>query len=467
MFLKVLKLLIKSRFSKSFLFIILMIFIYSIYTIAIGSGYNEFSLYYLAFIFLIFLVSATMVGGLSLTAADRDFLLTSAVRNRVLIPAFFIAQALASSILFIAAASGAIILFRGNSFELMVGIVAIICMAILPISMSLNMAGRNNYVKGFFSAAESGWVILSFTSFPYGALSFLVDGNLSSSTILISITIIATAVSSLNIRAESLPFRISSFSMRNRTSFKKSFTFTGLSRDSAILKLNFRQIDFTSRVASMGNIRVRINRVGIYTMFLIVSILAVAFTVFMFLYGKKIGPSFFTFILSAYIVWLLSLAFSTGTLSKERAWLSFTSMPVESYLRMVMFAKMLQTLFISVPFALSSIIVGIYIDRSFIPLAGVILMFPPVFTGINFSLSFIRSPYQILQEDILPSVYNASQFALFPISFGMLLILFVVILLPVSTIPVFAASVIFLLFLSWRQDYWKNHLYSWIERGYQ
>lgn len=473
MFIKVLKLLVKSRFSRSFLLIVFFIFIYSLFTISFGLGTDtpdNFGSYYLAFIFLLFLISATVAGGLSLTAADRDFLLTSPVKNITLIPAFFISQALASSLIFVAAASGALIDFRTDQLGLLAGILAIVCMAILPISMSLNMAGKNIYIKVGFAGVEATWVVSSFFGFPYGALSFINGSGVDSSIGVILVTVVATAVASQTIRAESLPFRISSFSSRNRNSYRKTYSFTDTSVTGTILKLNFRQVDFTSRAASMGNIRVRINRVSIYMMFIIMSVLASIFTSLIIVYQKTFFGffgSFGVYLSSVYITWFLSLMLSTGTLSKERAWLSFTSIPIENYLKKVLYAKMLQTLFVSVPFVISSLILGIYVSGTYFTLTVILLFFPAIFSGINFSLSFIRKPYQILQEDLLPSTYNASQFAIFPISMTMLGILFAITIFPVTIIPAFIGSAAFLYILIRNRNYWQKRLYYWVEMGYQ
>lgn len=473
MFIKVMKLLIKSRFSKAFLLIILAIFVYSFFVISFGFDLNSeknFGSYYLAFFFLLFLISATVGGGLSVTRADLDFLLTSAVRNRDLIPAFFIAQSLSSSLIFIAAASGAIAFYRTNLSDFMLGIVAIICMAILPISMSLNMAGKGMKLKAPAAAIEGLWIVSSFIGFQYGALSFITYLNPYSSLIVIFSTIIATAVASTTIRGESLPFRISSFSMRGKNSYDKSFSFMGKNPVEAIMSLHFRQVDFTSRVASMGNIRVKVNRVSIYMLFAIISVIALLLTFLLIEFQRNFLStygSFGIYLLSAYIAWFLSLMLSTGTLSKERAWLSFTSIPIEIYLRKVMEAKVLQTLFASVPFIISFIILGFYVSHTFFILTIVLILFPPLYSGINFSLSFLRKPYQILQENILPSTYNASQFAVFPISFTMLIALFAVVIFPITIPFIFTIDLLILLFLSFRKSYWQKRLYQWIERGYQ
>ncbi|MGP6239592.1 hypothetical protein ACNF40_04140 [Cuniculiplasma sp. SKW4] len=473
MFIKVMKLLVKSRFSRAFLLILFGIFAYSFFVISFGFDFNSeksFGSYYLAFFFLLFLLSATVGGGLSVTRADLDFLLTSAVRNRDLIPAFFIAQALSSSLIFIAAASGAIAFFRTNLSGFILGIVAIICMAILPISMSLNMAGKGMNLKVPVAAIEAGWIVSSFIGFPYGALSFITYLDPYSSLTVIILTIVATAVAATTIRGESLPFRISSFSMRTKNSYDKSFSFKEKNPVEAIMSLHFRQVDFTSRVASMGNIRVKVNRVSIYMLFAILSAIAFVVTFLLIEFQGNFLSTFGSFgiyLLAAYFAWFLSLMLSTGTLSKERAWLSFTSIPIEIYLRKVMEAKILQTLFASVPFIISFIVLGIYISHTFFIMTIVLILFPPLYSGINFSLSFLRKPYQILQENILPSTYNASQFAVFPITFTMLIALFVVVIFPVTIPLIFAIDVLILLYLSFRKSYWQKRLYQWIERGYQ
>ncbi len=471
MFLKVLKLLIKSRFSRNYLILIFFIFIYSIFTVNFGlNDTTSFGSYYLAFFFLLFLISAIYAGGISTTAADRDFLLTSPLENRVLVPAFFISQALASSLIFISAASAAFIILKTNSISLLVGIVDIACMAILPISMSLNMAGLPRTARIGASGVAGLWVVSSYLGFPYGPMAFLSGHLLQSSLFLIMVTIVATLVSFRSISQESLPFRLSAMSTKSK-SFKDLFKFSNKAPSMAVFELHFKQVDFSSRTASMGNIRVRVNRVSIFTIALLTSFFAFAFTIFQLVYVRHLTGGYAITLLyvlfpEVYIAWGIALGLSTGTLSKERAWLAFISFPVETYMQITASAKMFQAFIVSLPIIIANIILaimGVPFTWEFILIFAILV---PVYSGINFSLSFYRKTFQITQEDVLPSTYNLTQFILLPVSFIMLILLFFSVFFTLSLPFVIAGAVMFLGIFLLRKEHWKKGLYKMVENGY-
>jgi hypothetical protein len=470
MFYKVLKLLIKSRFSRSYLFIILLIFIYSIITIHFGvSDTANFGSYYLAFFFIIFLVSAIYMGGISTTSADRDFLLTSSIENVVLVPAFFISQALASSLIFVSAASASLILLRHDQTALLIGILDIFCMAILPISMSLNMAEQPRPVKIVSAGIALIWILSSYLNFPYGPMSFL-SGHLYSSTIvLVLVTAIATVISFRAIKQESLPYRLSAMTSKGK-GFKSLFNFNQQKPYRAIFELHFKQVDFSTRAASMGNIRIKVNRVSVYTISLLTTALAVGFSSFEFFYVRNIisGSSSLIYVLfpEVYIAWGISLGLSTGTLSKERAWLAFITIPIENYMQVTALAKMSQALVIALPFIGANIFLLIEGFPYAFPSLLIFIFLVPIYCGINFSMSFYRKTFQITQEDVLPSTYNMSQFILLPVSFILLALLFVgIFFLPSLPLVIIGAGT-FLAAVLMNKSHWKNGMYAMVEKGY-
>ena len=466
MFLKLLTLLVRTRFSRSYLIIVSLVFLYSILALWMGFTSSVFiPKYYLGFIFAIFLVPSTYMGGLSINEADRDFLFTSAIRNRDLIPTFYLAQAIASSLIFMSATLVYLTLLAGNSLDLFYGIVSVICMSLLPISMSLNMAGKSSMVKIPVITLESLWILSSFFGYSIGPVSFLDGGTVSliSTLVLLTVTVITTGFAFLSINAESLPFRFYSFSSRNTDHFTKTQKFTGMGSKKAVIKLNFTQVDFTSRIASVGNIRVKVNRISVYTLFIVMCIFSAVYFGVSFFYIRT--ESFQLFIATSYIAWFLIMAMSSGTMSKERAWLSLSAMSIESYMRLLMISKILQALFVSLPFSIVAIVLsfGGILSPS-VPL--LFLFVVPSFAGINFVISLIRKPYQVLQEDILPSIYNSSQFMTVPISIFMLFFIFVVMIYPFAFLFVIPATLIVISVSFFSRFYWQNGIYRWIERGY-
>ncbi len=466
MFLKLLILLLRTRFSKSFMLIVCLVFVYSL--IALGLGFASGGIipqYYLGFIFSVFLLPATLFGGISINEADRDFLFTSSIRNRDLIPSFYIAQAVASSIIFVSATFVYLSMLTTKPYFLWMGIVSVVAMSFLPISMSLFMAGKHILIKVSASILEVLWIFSSFAGYNFGPLYFLNEnsGSLISMGILVSITVIVTGLAFMSINAESLPFTFYSLSEKNRNYFTRNHKFSGMKSTNAILKLNFSQIDFTSRMASVGNIRVRVNRISVYAMFLIMCLFSLIFYLIVHYYLFR-NP-FDLFIASAYVAWFLILALSTGTMSKERAWLSLSAMSIDGYLRLILISKILQSIFISLPFFVVFMIMSL---QGMMPYeySLLFLCIVPAFSGINFILSFLRKPYQVLQEDILPAIYNSSQFMTVPISIVNLFFIFIVMLFSFSFYIVFPAAIVILALVIHSKSYWRDSIYRWVEIGY-
>ncbi len=309
------------------------------------------------------------------------------------------------------------------------------------------------------------WIFSSFAGYNFGPLYFLNEnsGSLISMGILVSITVIVTGLAFMSINAESLPFTFYSLSEKNRNYFTRNHKFSGMKSTNAILKLNFSQIDFTSRMASVGNIRVRVNRISVYAMFLIMCLFSLIFYLIVHYYLFR-NP-FDLFIASAYVAWFLILALSTGTMSKERAWLSLSAMSIDGYLRLILISKILQSIFISLPFFVVFMIMSL---QGMMPYeySLLFLCIVPAFSGINFILSFLRKPYQVLQEDILPAIYNSSQFMTVPISIVNLFFIFIVMLFSFSFYIVFPAAIVILALVIHSKSYWRDSIYRWVEIGY-
>jgi hypothetical protein len=222
----------------------------------------------------------------------------------------------------------------------------------------------------------------------------------------------------------------------------------------------------------MGNIKIKVNRVSVYTILILVSALAAGFGIYELFINKNIptslgSPGAFLFLFpEAYAQWGLAMGLSSGTLSKERAWLAFLSMPIEKYMGITLVSKMIQTLVIASPFLIVNAILAYRGMFGALPSLIIFAILVPIYSGINFSLSFYKKTFQIKQEDVLPTTYNLSQFRTLPISFAMLILIFVALFVPISLPIIIGGSIIFLAYFTLNKSRWKRALYNMIENGY-
>lgn len=480
MFLKLLKLLLKSRYTKGYLSIILLVFFYSIITGSVGmeSGSSYYSVYYLAVIFGIFTVSATLFGGISTTSADRNFLLTSPVKSRDLIPAFFIIQAVNTSILFIAASFGGIIETAKNMTSIYYDIIGILIFSVFPISMSINYYDISSKYKIITAVLEIAWIGSSFFNFQYGAISFITNGSISSIYLLLIVFIISMVFSSYRTRSEELPFRLNDIRIRKiKEVYKSEKSFRGKSSTMAVFLFHWKYIDLSSRIATQGNLRIRVSRIKFYIIPIITSIISII--LFLAIFNKlpfvhfslvKNGdtPSLFELgFLESYIAWSLSLAMGSGLISRERAWLGFSSMNFRRYLLISTLAKSLQGMIGSLPiFMMNMAVYLLTANVYFLYLALIFIISVPEVSALVLLLNVNKRAFQITSEDVLPRPYSIGQFVFFVTSFVVLFILIFETLLTQYDYYDFAVILIILLVLISMKEHWNEKLYEMIEDGY-
>ncbi|MGP6219719.1 hypothetical protein [Caldiplasma sukawensis] len=479
MFLKLLKLLLKSRYTKGYLSIILLVFFYSIITGSVGEegGYSFYSVYYLAFIFGLFTVSATLFGGISTTSADRNFLLTSPVKSRDLIPAFFIVQAVNTSILFIAASFGGIIETAKNITSIYYDIIGILIFSVFPISMSINYYDISLKYKLVTAVLEVIWIGSSFFNFKYGAISFITNGSIVSIYLLLTVFIISMAFSSYRTRSEELPFRLNDIRIRKmKEVYKSEKTFRGKSSTLAVFLFHFKYIDLSSRVATQGNLRIRVSRVKFYIVPLITSVISII--LFLIIFGRipfvhfsmasKGDLSLFELgFLESYVAWSLSLAMGSGLISRERAWLGFSSMDFRRYLLICTSAKFLQGMIGSLPIFIMNMTAYFLTSKIyFLYLAFIFIISVPEVSALVLLLNVNKRAFQITSEDVLPRPYSMGQFLFFGTSFVVLFVLIFETLLTQYDFYDFAVIFLVLIVLISMKNYWNEKLYDMIEDGY-
>ncbi len=473
---KVLKLLIKTRFSPSFFVMIFLLIFYSIISLVDG-GQRNISLIgsiYFGFIITVFITISIILGGVSVTKSDQEFLLVSAIKRRDMVLPLFFAQFLASGLLMLAAALVAIVeLYRGSPL-LIIALVDVVLLTLFSVSSGIALSDRPLYMRIPIAALSVLWILSPYLGFRYGAISFLATDPYYSLITVLPVTVLSLVGAALVLSGENLPFRVSGM-RRQARDFRKTSTYAGLSPAIAIIKLGITQVSIASRSSSLGNIRATARRVQ-FTTFLY------AFTIAAILYAVVVAklnssdsyiPIFSGFGFNIYALILVlyggsapQMMMSSGAMAYERAWLSLTSMEPGRYINTLIISKMLQAALAGIPLSAANIalhFIGIKGTLGAIPVFEIV---SPFTVGVYLFMAFSVRPYQMKDENYIPARFSATQFIMvFPLFMFYGIAFSTMFYLPslIATVPLMALVTALILT---RQRYWERRVNKMVEAGF-
>ncbi len=473
MFPKLLKLIIKSRFSWTYLLIILIFLIYgamAIITSTLPTG-NSFADYYFAGIFGLFTAVSILLGGLSMTQSDSEFLIVSAVKRRDLSYALYIGQYLYTGpIIFVAFLLYAFTSHYSGLDKLLI-FVDVLLMSSVPVSLTVACTNVNIRIRVAAAAAFLVWVFSFKLGFDYSPVSML-QGHLFQAvvpTMIFSVLMLLLALHIL--RRGDLAYKL--FNSRTRGSeYKRIKKYSNLSPRRAIFQYGFSQFEITTRsnfsgTPTLSGRRIRANLVLI---FFVVGAIAYGYAAYRFNPSNSgpggLGINIVTLLVSIYAGALPPLLMSGSTMPMERAWLSFTSMSPSSYMPMLAISKMIQILYLMSSFIVVDVVLN------FLGVVGSLnnlvffLFVEPLFLVLFMVINYRVQSYQIKDEKLITSRYSAAQFALLPpmlAFFGIAAVSSVLLLSDLFIIPILA--VISTLFLLWK-GFWDRRLYKLVETGF-
>lgn len=471
MFPKLLKLIIKSRFSWTY-FLIIFIFLVYAGTAVISSRAPtgaDFGDYYFAGMLALFSLISILMGGLSMTKSDSEFLLVSPVNRRTLSSTLYVGQYLYTGpIIFVAfivytltapySASDKIILFIDD-----------ILLSTLPVSLSVTSANLNIRLRIIAGIVFALWVFSFRLGFQYSPIS-MFNGHLYDAVIpsmILSIVLIAGSLSMLS--SEKLAFKVMDRRI-GKSEYKHIKSYTGLSPARAIFQYGFTRFEIATRsnfsgTPTLSGRRVRANLVVIVFM---IGAIIYGYAAYRFNPPSNDPFSFniVTLFAGLYIGAFPPLIMSGSTMPMERAWLSFTSMKPSKYLPLLVLAKMAQMTFLMASFIVVDIALLFLGVGSALNNLILFLVIDPLFLAFFMAINYRVQSYQIKDEKLITSRYSAGQFILIPpmlIFLGIAGITSIFLFSALIIIPIIA--VLAFAILMWK-GFWDRRIYRLVEKGF-
>lgn len=471
MFTKIMKLILKSRFSWSYFLIIFVFVFYAFSTsLASGSPQSVTDLYYFGGILSFFSIVALVVGGLTMSKSDSEFLLISPVRRRSMASALYVGQYLYTGPLLLSAFA-VFVLSHPYSPMVKLGLVGvIILLSTLPVSLNVNTTGFPNWSRFLIAGVTVLWIFSFHFGFVYSPVSILLNHVYTGAAASVAVTAVLLARSVYMLGDDDLAIKV--LDVRNRNpDYKTIRDYSSLSPVRAIMMYGFSQFEIATRSNLSGAPTITGRRIKISVALVIFAAIAVAYGVIVHTLGAVNNPNGFGYLYiiifaTLYIGVYPAILMSGSTLPMERAWLSFTSMRPSSYMPVLAASKMLQVVLLLLPFTVVDVV--LFFLGYHYALANTLdfLVYEPIFLGIFIAVNYKSQSYQITEEKLITSRFNASQFVLLPFMFLYFGAVGVSIIFPIGNIvavPVLAAFV-YLLF-RWK-GYWDRRLYKLIEKGY-
>lgn len=418
MTLKLFSFIVRTRFSRPLLVALLIILLYSLFLGFVGrrddTFLSSFSEIYVSGILTALMIFMVFMGGVAVMKSDMDFLFPLPLGKWEKTFALFFSQFLATGISFIFAVGYVMPYIGITLYEKELVLFGLVLLSIFVTAISSISHRLNNSTKAALSSALGGWALLPFIGINYSFTSLFTGNPVFAVLMLLLLDIPVCAIAFRELANAEIGVLKST--SRTAAVFRRSETFTGASPVRAIYRKNINEVNFTGRIGIGGSVRVRISRIPVVYLVAGVSIISIIYYVL----AKRQDSNFNLVVLfgTIYIGIFASLLLSQEVLSHERAWLGFTSMPVQHYWKHLCTSKTLQSMVILSPIALTDLLLYFEGIRMGLGAALFILITVPLSVPLIMYFNARISWNQIIDTEFMSGQQNLRQVAsLIPIFF--------------------------------------------------
>ena len=411
MLFRVLKFVLRTRFSRPFLgFILLMIFYSIVISRAIPpTGISVIISYYIVGIVAFFLAMSLATGGVMVMKSDRDFLFTLPLSSRDLSIAIFFSQ-------FIAYGVTVLLLFAYLSQAFSSALLLVDLVALALILTSLGTIAPSMTTKGRVSASVllALWTSSALLKFP-----FTPGSAFSGSVVYGTATLVVLAAATVTIAFRNLPHveldMVKSMVRSSSSEIKSPNSYVGKSPVSAIYFMNLSNMSLAGRFNMAGTARYVSKRVKSIWVAAIASAGAAGYIAFILIAYGAVHSSAAPLpaqIIANVILGFLAFAFSQSAITYERIWLSLTSLPPATYFRNLIAAKVLSLMLILAPFAVADAALAYLGYAGALASMVVVAVVIPGFFVLEVCWAAFTAPIQVKGDDMLmPAQFNLRQMA--------------------------------------------------------
>lgn len=464
-------LLVRTRFTWYFLLMVGLIAIYSLYQIPLQANsilYNYSTLYFTG-VFGVYTILAAVMGGISVSKSDQEFLLVSPISKRSLIPSLLIVQVLGSGLLLIAVTILSLASLNYGPPGLILSAVNLVLLDAIMISVGIATFPFSRKVRILFAAVLSAWVLSYLAGFPFAPQMFVEGHPLEPLLFTAPVAALSMVGAVRALMREDLPLRLSSPKVSAKEA-RTSVHYVDLTPLKAVFVNSITNLAFSTNSMMAGGIRTRMNKIRLRTYVIVLTLFAIAYgalAYFLIPYGvQSDGYNFVVLFGALYAGVLPQFVFNSGAMVYERAWLSFTSMEPWRYITVTVWAKVALSVLTSIPFIVVSILDYFAGVLNIFESILVFLVLDPLLIGLYLFVAFSTSYYQITDENFLSSRMTAAQFvpALPLILFTFIVI--ISILVPVVLAIAAGVSAVLLIYLTTRKEYWERKISRLVEKGF-
>lgn len=409
---KLLKFILRTRFSRPFLILMGVIVLYAV--IATGltppSEVTKVLSYEGTGVVAFFFGVSLATGGVMVMKSDRDYLFTLPLSVRDLAISIFFSQFIAygASILFV-------LIYLAPGFSSPLLALDVLALALTVTSLGIIATSMETRVRLLLSALLAVWTLSALANFPYTPASAF-NGNLYAGTatlLLLTVATTAAAVRSLsNVELDMMRnlIRTSSADVKSPTSF------AGKSPIGAIYSMNITNMALASRMNMAGTSRFVSRRVKTQWILAASSVAAAAYFAYVLregriqtLNGAGTSPGA---VVAAIVLSMLGFFFSQSAITNERLWLSLTSLPPAMYFRHLIGSKLVSLMIILAPFAVADAILAA--SGYTMALAGLVIVLTVIPASFILQICFSAyiAPIQVKGDDMMmPGQFNLNQMA--------------------------------------------------------
>lgn len=432
---KLLKFILRTRFSRPFLIILGVIVLYAVLVTSLTTPAEVGTIltYEGTAVVAFFFAMSLATGGVMVMKSDRDYLFTLPLGTRDLSISIFFSQFIAygASMLFI-------LIYLAPGFSSPLLAVDVVALALTVTSLGIIATSLRTRVRLFLSVALGAWTLLALENVPFTPASAF-NGNLYLGTA--TLLLLTAATTTAAVRGLS---RIELDMMRNlirtsSTEVKTPTSFAGKSPISAIYSMNITNMAIAGRMNMAGTSRYVSRRVKTRWVLVASSIAAAAYFAYALYAGGTATTSgtdtFPGAILAAVILSLLAFFFSQSAITNERIWLSLTSLPPATYFRHLVGSKLASMMIILAPFAIADAVLAVF--GYAMALAGlfIVLTVIPASFVLQICFSAYIAPIQVKGDDMMmPGQFNVRQMAT-----GLLVIPVILLASVAAIVPLVAA----------------------------
>lgn len=412
MLLRLLKFVIRTRFSRPFLALITIVVVYSIGVSQVipPQGESLILSYYATPIIAFFLAMALVTGGVMVLKSDRDYLFTLPLGTRDLSISIFFSQFIAFGITILF-----MFVYLAQSLASPILVVDLVALALTFTSLGILATSMTTRVRITLSVALALWTLVAFANFPISPGAAFNGNVIGGTATLIALAGVTSAAAFRGLSHVELDM-MRSLVRSTSPDIKAPRSYAGKTPLGAIYSMNLSTISFAGRMNMAGTSRYVTRRVQTRWVVLVTSAAAAAYFAFLRYYtgpepllrGSSALP---VAILVSIFLSFLAFFFSQSAITNERLWLALTSLPPATYFRHLIASRVISLLLIIAPFAVAdSVLLALGYD-----VLGALAVVGAVIPG-GFVLQILWAAYvtpiQVKGDDLsMPGQFNLRQMA--------------------------------------------------------